>query len=128
MLGLSDARHFRRLVAGFCLIVAPVALLVGAIVQPQGEEDAAAHISMVGEDPARYYAARAILLVGLALFLPAILGRRAPAAGACSSLPPCRRWSRHDRHPRGDRDRRRGRDGRLAGGATGSERRAGDRD
>lgn len=49
MLGLSDATHFRRLVAGFCLIAAPAVLLVGALVHPQGEEDAAPHLAVVAE-------------------------------------------------------------------------------
>lgn len=69
----SDASHFRRLVAGSCLIVAPVVLLVGALIHPQGKEGAAAHLAVVAENPARYYWAHAILLVGLALFLPVIL-------------------------------------------------------
>jgi hypothetical protein len=74
MLGLSDARHFRRLVAGICLIAAPVALLVGALVHPQGKDAATAHLAVVADNPDRYYAAHAIILAGLALFLPAILG------------------------------------------------------
>ena len=74
MLGLSDAIHFRRLVAGFCLIAAPAVLLVGALVHPQGEDGAVAHLAVVAEAPDRYYSAHAILLIGLALFLPAILG------------------------------------------------------
>jgi len=74
MLAVSDARHFRRLVAGICFIVAPVVLLVGAIVHPQIEEAGAAHLAVVAENPDRYYAAHAIILAGLALFLPAILG------------------------------------------------------
>ena len=74
MLHLSDARHFRRLVAGFCLIAAPVVLLVGAMLHPQSKEAAAQHIAVVADNPGRYYAAHAIILVGLALFLPAILG------------------------------------------------------
>jgi hypothetical protein len=74
MFGLSDARHFRRLVAGLCLIAAPVVLLVGALVHPQGRDAAAAHLAVVADNPDRYYAAHAILLGGLALLLPAILG------------------------------------------------------
>ena len=69
----SDASHFRRLAAGCCLIVAPVVLLVGALVHPQGKEAAAAHLAVVAENPGRYYWAHAILLVGLALFLSAVL-------------------------------------------------------
>jgi hypothetical protein len=74
MLGLSDARHFRRLVAGFCLIAAPAVLLVGALLHPTSNDDAAVHLAVVVDNPDRYYAAHAIILVGLALFLPAILG------------------------------------------------------
>ncbi|MDQ3668735.1 MAG: hypothetical protein M3377_00400 [Actinomycetota bacterium] len=74
MLGLSDARHFRRLVAGFCLIAAPVTLLAGALVHPQGKDAAAAQVAVVADNPDRYYAAHAIILAGIALFLPGILG------------------------------------------------------
>jgi hypothetical protein len=74
MLGVSDARHFRRLVAGFCLIAAPAVLLIGALLHPQSKDDTAAHLAVVGESPGRYYVAHAIILAGLVLFLPAILG------------------------------------------------------
>lgn len=74
MLGVSDPRHFRRLVAGICLIAAPVVLLIGAVVHPQVEDAGAAHLAVVAENPDRYYAAHAIILAGLALFLPAVLG------------------------------------------------------
>jgi hypothetical protein len=74
MLGLSDARHFRRLVAGFCLIAAPIVLLVGAGLHPLIERDGAAHLAVVRENPDRYFVAHAILLLGLVLFLPAVLG------------------------------------------------------
>jgi hypothetical protein len=73
MLGSSDARRFRRLVAGFCLIAAPVVLLVGALVHPT-TDDAAAHIAIVSDNADRSYAAHAILLAGLALLLPAVQG------------------------------------------------------
>lgn len=74
MLGVSDARHFRRLVAGFCLIAAPAVLLIGALIHPQSQDDTAAHLAVVGKSPGRYFLAHAIILVGLVLFLPAILG------------------------------------------------------
>ncbi len=74
MLGVSDARHFRRLVAGVCLIAAPAVLLIGALLHPQSKADAAAHIAVVRDSPGRYYVAHAIILAGLVLFVPAILG------------------------------------------------------
>jgi hypothetical protein len=55
------------------LIVAPVALLVGALLHPQIEKAAAAHLAVVAENPDRYSWAHAFLLVGLALFLPVVL-------------------------------------------------------
>lgn len=74
MLGLSDALHFRRFVAGFCLIAAPVVLLVGALIHPRGKDAAAEHLAVVADNPSRYYLAHAILLAGVVLFLPAVLG------------------------------------------------------
>ena len=87
MLELSDSNHFRRLVAGFCLIAAPTVLLVGAALHPLIEQGGAGHLDVVRENPDRYFAAHAILLAGLILFLPAVLGlmhllrQRAPALG-----------------------------------------------
>lgn len=44
MLGVSVARHFRRL--GFCLIAAPAVLLIGALLHPQSKDDTAAHLAV----------------------------------------------------------------------------------
>lgn len=73
MLSLSDANRFRRLAAGTCLIAAPATLLIGALVHPQIDRDGAEHLAVVADGPDRYYAAHAVLLLGLALFLPTIL-------------------------------------------------------
>lgn len=43
--------QFRRLIAGFCLIAAPAVPLVGALVHPQAEDAAAAHLAVVAQDP-----------------------------------------------------------------------------
>lgn len=74
MFGLSDPRHFRRLLAAYCLIAAPVVLLIGATVHPQSKDVATEHLAVVADNPARYYVAHAILLAGLVLLLPALLG------------------------------------------------------
>jgi hypothetical protein len=34
MFGMSDAHHFRKMVAGFCMMLAPVFVLVGLVVDP----------------------------------------------------------------------------------------------
>ena len=69
----ADLRRLRRLVAGVCLIAAPAVLLLGALVHPQVSHEAVAHLAVAARSPGRYFAAHAILLAGLVLFLPAVL-------------------------------------------------------
>jgi hypothetical protein len=54
MFDISDAHHFRKMVAGFCMLFAPLCLLVGFIVNPD--------------------ASYALLFVGAILMIPAALG------------------------------------------------------
>lgn len=54
MFGLSDAHHFRKMVAGFCMVFAPLCMLVGFLVDPDAEY--------------------AFLFAGAVLMLPAALG------------------------------------------------------
>src|SRR3954468_14466446 len=54
MFGISDAHHFRKMVAGFCMLFAPICLLIGFIVDPD--------------------ASYAFLFVGAILTVPAALG------------------------------------------------------
>jgi hypothetical protein len=54
MSGISDAHHFRKMVAGFCMVFAPLCMLVGFIVDPD--------------------ASYAFLFIGAVLMVPAALG------------------------------------------------------
>ena len=54
MFGLSDAHHFRKMVAGFCMLFAPLCMLVGFAVDPDAEY--------------------AFLFAGAVLMVPAALG------------------------------------------------------
>jgi len=54
MFGISDAHHFRKMVAGFCMVFAPLCMLVGFVVDPD--------------------ASYAFLFVGAILMIPAALG------------------------------------------------------
>lgn len=54
MLGISDAHHFRKMVAGFCMLFAPLCMLVGFLANPDAEY--------------------AFLFVGAILMVPAALG------------------------------------------------------
>ena len=54
MSGISDAHHFRKMVAGFCMVVAPLCMLAGFIADPD--------------------ASYAFLFAGAVLMVPAALG------------------------------------------------------
>jgi hypothetical protein len=54
MFGISDAHHFRKMVAGFCMVFAPLCMLVGFIVDPD--------------------ASYAFMFAGAVLMVPAALG------------------------------------------------------
>ena len=54
MAGISDAHHFRKMVAGFCMVFAPLCMTVGFIVDPD--------------------ASYAFLFIGVVLMVPAALG------------------------------------------------------
>jgi hypothetical protein len=74
MTGLSDAHHFRKLVAGFCMFFAPLLLLVAVIVHPETGTSAASTIAAAADDPDTWYVAHLVSLVGLVLAVPAVLG------------------------------------------------------
>lgn len=89
MLRGAEVRRIRRLAAGFCLTAAPLVLLAGAAIHPQVHYD----LAVVSKNPDRYFAAHAILLTGLVLFLPAVLalvhmlkGRQAAIGHAACGL------------------------------------------
>src|SRR4051795_3838950 len=54
MFGISDAHHFRKMVAGFCMVFAPLCMLVGFLADPD--------------------ASYAFLFAGAVLMVPASLG------------------------------------------------------
>jgi hypothetical protein len=54
MSGISDAHHFRKMVAGFCMVFAPLCVVVGFIADPD--------------------ASYALLFIGAVLMVPAALG------------------------------------------------------
>ena len=74
MTRLSDAQRFRRLVAGWCMVLAPLVLLVGMILHPDGDRDAAAQLAIVREDADRWFGAHLLVLIAIPLMLAAVLG------------------------------------------------------
>src|SRR3954469_26013585 len=74
MRGLSDAHHFRRMVAGTCMVFGPLLALVSGIVQPDPKLNEAQQLAVVAGHMDAWYAAQVIALVAIALAVPAVLG------------------------------------------------------
>ena len=71
---LSDAHHFRKMVAGVCMMAAPLLLLVGVVLHPEAKDDAAEQIAVIAANQDQWLAAHLIILAAIVLFVPAVLG------------------------------------------------------
>ena len=71
---LSDAHHTRKMVAGACMMLAPVLLLVSTIVRPELHDGSAAQLAEIAAHRDAWYAAALIGLVSIVLAVPAVLG------------------------------------------------------
>jgi hypothetical protein len=71
---LSDSHHFPKTVAGFCMIAAPLLLLVATVVHPEQKTSEAAQLAVVADNLDAWYAAHLIALVSVALAVPVALG------------------------------------------------------
>jgi hypothetical protein len=75
MSGLSDAQHFRRLIAGLCMVVAPLVLLGASVVAPSMSSTKEGPIlQAIAAHPDRFYISTLLLIVGVVLLIPAVLG------------------------------------------------------
>ncbi len=75
MFKVSDAHHFRRLVCGACMVVAPLLLLGSSIVGPTTSSTKEASIlRAIGGHPDRFYLSPLLAIAGIVLLLPAVLG------------------------------------------------------
>jgi hypothetical protein len=74
MFDISNAHHFRKVVAGLCLMAAPAFALVATIVSPSLHTSEAAQLAAVAGDPDRWYVANLLGLVAIVLGVPAVLG------------------------------------------------------
>ena len=74
MSGLSDAHHFRKLVAGACMVLAPLLLLVAAVVHPESKTGEGAQLAVIAGNLDAWYVAHLIALVAIVLAVPAVLG------------------------------------------------------
>lgn len=73
-MSLSDSHHFRKLVAGVCMVLAPLFLIVSVILHPEAGTSAASQAAAITGDPDAWYAAHALALAAIVLTVPAVLG------------------------------------------------------
>jgi hypothetical protein len=71
---LSDAHHFRKTVAGLCMILAPTLFLVSAILAPSSDNDAGAILGAIADHPDRFYISTLFGIAGSVFLVPALLG------------------------------------------------------
>ena len=74
MFTFSDPHHFRKTVAGLCMVAAPLVLLVGMIVHPERKTDEADQLAVVGANLDQWYVSHLLVLISLVLAVPAVLG------------------------------------------------------
>jgi hypothetical protein len=71
---LSDSHHFRKTIAGWCMVAAPLLLVVGTVVHPERKSDVGDQLAVIANNMDAWYAAHLILAVALVLAVPAVLG------------------------------------------------------
>ncbi len=74
MNGLSNAHHFRKTVAGICMVAAPLVLLVALVIHPDTGTSEASIVAAAASEPDAWYTAHLLALVSLVLAIPAVLG------------------------------------------------------
>jgi hypothetical protein len=74
MFNLSEPRHFRKMVAGLCLVLSPLFLLASVIVHPRTEPEAGGQLAIVAANQDAWYVAHLLALVSLLLAIPVVLG------------------------------------------------------
>lgn len=74
MLRLSDERNFSRTLAGLSLIVAPLLLVVAALIGPDLSDDGGQRLVEIADNEARYIASGYLFLVAAWVFVPGLIG------------------------------------------------------
>jgi hypothetical protein len=74
MFSLKDSHHFRKMVAGVCMVLAPALILVAEVVHPERHSDAGEQLAVIAANQDAWYAAHLVAIAGIVLLLPAVLG------------------------------------------------------
>lgn len=73
-MGFSDAFHFRRLVAGWCMVLGPLLVLAAFVVSPSLKSGSAAQVAQVAANQDRFLITMLLSLAAVALVVGAALG------------------------------------------------------
>lgn len=73
-MSLSDSRHFRRRIAGAAMVIAPLIAILAETLHAKVETEASKQLTAVAQNADRWYAAHLLILLMLALLVPAFLG------------------------------------------------------
>jgi hypothetical protein len=73
-MGVSDSQHFRKTLAGVCMIGAPLLFLVAFAISPKLETASGKMLAVTAQHPDRFFISTMIAMVGVALLLGAVLG------------------------------------------------------
>src|SRR3954447_14911254 len=71
---LSDAHHSRKMVAGACMVVAPLVLLVSMVIHPASSMNEATQVATIQDNLDAWYVAHLLALISIAVMVPAVLG------------------------------------------------------
>jgi hypothetical protein len=71
---LSDAHHFRKLIAGACMVVAPLVLLVAVVIHPASDTNEATQVATIADNLDAWYVAHLLAFISIGLMVPAVLG------------------------------------------------------
>ena len=71
---LSDSHHFRKTIAGMCMIGAPLLFLVGMVVHPGRKSDVGDQLAVIAGNMDAWFATHMFALGAMALAVPAVLG------------------------------------------------------
>jgi hypothetical protein len=71
---LSDAHHFRKLIAGACMVVAPLVLLVAMVIHPASDTNEATQVATIADNLDAWYVAHLLAFISIGLMVPVVLG------------------------------------------------------
>lgn len=74
MFTFSDPHHFRKTIAGMCMMAAPLFLLVGMVIHPERKTDEAEQLAVVAANLDEWFVSHLLVLFSIVLVVPAILG------------------------------------------------------